>query len=385
MKFIIVPHLPSLYGRRYNLAKSLAQQGHEVHFIMYDFPYPFVPAHLLHHLKSSLRSRIYKHENFTVHKVRRLPLFWPIINGWLFKYQINKIYKKHKVDYIISQSYTNETLIPRKLPLVYDINDDHLAFADIYGSHIYKFATKILNVKHVIKTQTKQAILVTAVSDILVDFAKQYNKEVLKFPNGVDSAAFEVNPLSSAKKHRIVYVSTFGKWSRINDTIKLVGNLKDKYEDIHLDLIGDGTELEQAKRLVQQLKLEQFITFYGRINNRDELYELVSKAEICLNISEKNKFRDAASPIKVTEYSALGKKIVSTDLDEVRVLGFPNVFTFNFDDDIESFEKAVIKAFESKENYLEVKDVVAREFTWDSLSNKFLMKLNNIERRYDSK
>jgi len=372
MKILFIPHLPTLYGRRYNLAKSLAAQGNEVHFIIWDMPYPLSPSKARSHIINSWKSETFEYDdNFYIHKVRRLPFFWPYINGILFKHQVKNIYKNAQLQLIISQAFTNETEPPLEFPLVYDINDDHQAFADIYGSWFYKLGYKLLGVDRVIGRQCRQAQLVTVVSDKLFDIAKEFNANVVKIPNGVEEAALRVKK-QKVKTHSIIYVSTFGKWSQVLHVIDVINELKEKLPDIHLDLVGDGTEAEIAKQKVEELRLKKWITMHGRINNRLILFNLIAANDICLNISEKNAFRDAASPIKVIEYSALNKKVVSTNLDEVKSLKFPNVFIYSEQQNATTLQEAILRAFASNVDITGVRKTIKDTYTWKVISSQLI-------------
>ena len=91
---LFIPMLPTLYGRRYQLSKHLAQNNN-VHLIIWDMPYPITTKNILFNLMHSWKSDRYKKDNIIIHKVRRFPFFMPIINRLLFQYQIRKIYKNY--------------------------------------------------------------------------------------------------------------------------------------------------------------------------------------------------------------------------------------------------------------------------------------------------
>lgn len=380
MKIVFIPHLPTLYGRRYNLAKNLAAQGHEVHFITWDMPYPISSTTLFTHLRNSLKFKTRKEsENFFIYQVRRLPFFWPVINGLIFKSQIKQLCKSYGAEVIISQAFTNETEPPFNLPLVYDINDDHQAFADIYGSRLYKIAYKALGVKSVIRRQSQKAMLVTVVSDKLLDFAKMYNDNVVKIPNGVELEAIKLAKSNRRKtrQHSLLYVSNFGKWSRLKDLVGIVASLRDEYPDILLDIVGDGTELSEAKKESEKLGLQKHIKFWGKINDRKKIFKLISEADTCLNISEKNAFRDAASPIKVIEYLAFNKKIVSSRVAEVEKLHLANIFFFSESNKAKDLKTTIIKAFESKLPPLFNTGMIAENYSWEKLTKRLLSSIDN--------
>lgn len=382
MKIIFIPHLPTLYGRRYNLAKNLAKEGHEVHFIVWDMPYPLTLNKVITHIINSLRAKTYKEDRgFIIHQVRRLPFFWPVINGLIFKRQVRKIYNNGHAQVIMSQAFTNETEPPLEFPLVYDINDDHQAFADIYGSSLYRFGYKLLGVKSVIARQSKRALLVTTVSERLTKFAKQYNDNVIKIPNGVESEALRFYQKNTAnpKQHSILYISTFGKWSRLSEVIGSVQRLKETYPDIHLNLVGEGTELAKAKAQVANLGLKNYVTFYGKISNRKKIFQLISNAEICLNISEKNAFRDAASPIKVFEYSAFGKIVISSNVSEVVSLNFPNVVILS-DAKPSNLRKTIEATLNQDVGRNLATKALDRSYTWEALTKTLSKNLKEVVR-----
>jgi len=372
MKIIIVPCIPKMVGRRYSFAKTLAEQGHEVHYITWDLPYRLSFSQALQHLKTTLFTKTYAYENFTIHKISRLPFFWPYINGWLFKYQIKKIYNQTDADIIFSQGFTNETEVPQDLPLIYDLNDDHAAMAEIYGSIFYRLAYKLLRVRSAIRRQCRNALAVTVVSDALYEFAKQYNETVFKLPNGVDKAIVEKvkkdRSTHSRKPYSIIYVTGFNQWTRPIETIKAIMRLREDFPAIELTLVGEGTETEKIKKFIKDNNLKSYVHYLGGVYDREKLFGLINQSAVGLSISEKNKYRDAAQPLKVFEYSALGKKVVSTDLEEVKALNLPNVFIFSDNDNKSNLTDAIRASLNSSNHYRKVGSSILKDYSWRGLS-----------------
>jgi len=392
MKIIIIPNMPVMSGRHYCIARALVEQGHEVHYMMWALPYGIKVNKLLLHLATSIFSKEYKYEKFTMHKVSRLPYFWPVINGWLFKYQIRKLYKKLGADIIFTESYTNETEVPKDLPFIYDLADDYAAPADVYGSPIYKLAFKLLGVRNVMKRQCKNALAVTAVSEALYKYAKKYNDKVFKLPNGVDKEIIEAVKKDKStypkNKYSMIYVTGFGPWSRAIETMQTVVKLRKEFPFIDLTLVGKGTETPKIKNFILDNHVEKYIHYLGYISDRKKLYALINKSAIGLNISDKNKWRDAAHPIKVLEYSALCKKVVSTDLEEVKKLKFPNVYIFSDKNKKDNLINIMRKTLQDKRNntdYTDTANKVLREYNWKKLTSKLLKIIDVIKKTAISK
>lgn len=375
MNIILIPYLPSAV-RAYPMAKYFVKAGNNTHMILWDMPYPVTLDNTWKNIKKSWRYEQYTKEGVIIHKIRRLPFFFPPINKWLFKNQIRVIFKKFNVDIIISETYFNETEPPLELPILYDISDDHEAFPEIYGSSIYKLACKILKVKKTINSQIKNSIAVIAVSENLVIYAKKIRKgKIYKVTNGVEGWVINEKHLVG-EKHSLVYATNFGKWSEVYSLLYAIKKLKSEYPDIKLVLIGDGPEIPGAKETVKKLKLKENVNFLGRLNDRKKLFEEINKFEVCLNISEKNRFRDSASPMKVFEYSALGKKIVSTNLNEVKKLNFPNIYFYKKDKYGKHLVNAIKLAFDTEIDVKKTKDLVEK-YSWENIIKRLLVIIKN--------
>ena len=88
--------------------------------------------------------------------------------------------------------------------------------------------------------------------------------------------------------------------------------------DFHCILIGDGDSLEALKRLAKELRLDDCVTFTGFIPD-DDMVRYLSTVDICLDPNPSSPLNDVSTWIKVMEYMALGKPVVSFDLKETRV------------------------------------------------------------------
>jgi len=370
LKIMIIPMLPTLFGRRYQLSKYLAKKN-EVHLILWNMPYPVTLKNLLSNLKNSWKYKRFKKEDVIIHKIRRLPFFFPLINRWFFQKQIKRIFDNFNIDIIISESFFSETEPPPDLPIISDLNDYYEAYAEIYGSRFYKLAYKFLKVKDTVEGQIKRAKAVFAVSDILVEQAQKYNKNVYKIPNGVES--WVLYKKYNRKKynfgmHSLIYVSTFGQWSGLLNLLYVVHELKKDFKNIKLVLIGEGSQIPEGIKLIRILNLNENIKLFGSVWDRKKLFEIINSCEVCLNISQKNAFRDAASPIKIFEYSALGKKIVSTNLEEVKKIDFPNIFFYEEFEKTKNLTRTIKKALHKKIDDEKVK-LKVKQYTWENITS----------------
>ena len=86
-------------------------------------------------------------------------------------------------------------------------------------------------------------------------------------------------------------------------------------KDIKFVLMGGGPSLEDLKQLSQELKLDDQVTFTGRVSDED-LCRYLSTADICLDPDPYTEWADKSTMNKIMEYMTFGKAIVAFNLKE---------------------------------------------------------------------
>ncbi len=87
--------------------------------------------------------------------------------------------------------------------------------------------------------------------------------------------------------------------------------------DFYCVLMGKGPELENLKALSKELDIEENVWFFGWANG-EQLSEVLSTTDICVDPDPSNPFNDRSTMIKMAEYMAFAKPIVAFDLPEHR-------------------------------------------------------------------
>lgn len=123
--------------------------------------------------------------------------------------------------------------------------------------------------------------------------------------------------LKKGAKYLVGYVGVMGKQEGIDYLLRSAHYLIKEVgrQDIHFGLVGDGTSLEDMKRFTKELGIEEFVTFTGRVPDK-ELLELLNTADVCVNPDVANEMNDKSTMNKIMEYMALGKPIVQFNLTE---------------------------------------------------------------------
>lgn len=88
-------------------------------------------------------------------------------------------------------------------------------------------------------------------------------------------------------------------------------------QDVALVLVGDGASVPDLMALIEQLGLQPFVTFTGRVP-ASAVAPYLSSIDIGLSPEPSNDLNDSSTLIKVMEYMAMARPVVAFDLPETR-------------------------------------------------------------------
>jgi glycosyltransferase involved in cell wall biosynthesis len=87
--------------------------------------------------------------------------------------------------------------------------------------------------------------------------------------------------------------------------------------DVKFVLMGGGPHIEALIKLKEDLDLNGFVDFTGRVSDHD-LCRYLSTSDICVDPDPYSEWADKSTMNKIMEYMAFGKPIVSFNLRENR-------------------------------------------------------------------
>jgi glycosyltransferase involved in cell wall biosynthesis len=147
-------------------------------------------------------------------------------------------------------------------------------------------------------------------------------EDVFIVRNGPDLETFQAVPPNPALKHGkpylVGYVGTMSTQEGLDILLDVALHLKTLGRcDIHFTCIGGGPGLPGLRKMVQDKGLGDTVEFTGRVSD-EQLLEILSTADICVNPDKPCQMNDISTMIKIMEYMVLGKPIVQFDLHEGR-------------------------------------------------------------------
>jgi glycosyltransferase involved in cell wall biosynthesis len=140
--------------------------------------------------------------------------------------------------------------------------------------------------------------------------------------NGPDLVTFKAvspNPaLKYGQSSLVGYVGNMSTQDGLDILVDVAVHIKRLgRRDIHFTCVGGGTELATLRKMIVDKDIADIFNFTGRIPD-DQLLEILSTADVCVNPDKPCEMNDISTMIKIMEYMALGKPIVQFDLKEGR-------------------------------------------------------------------
>jgi len=141
--------------------------------------------------------------------------------------------------------------------------------------------------------------------------------------NAPDAKCFRPgNPdpeLRRGKTHLLAYVGVMAPQDGVDGALRALRLLRARRDDWHAIFAGDGAAYDDVRRLATELGLDDFVEFTGFLHDDASIARILSTADVCLAPEPKDPLNDVSTLIKIAEYMAAGRPIVSFDLRESRI------------------------------------------------------------------
>lgn len=126
------------------------------------------------------------------------------------------------------------------------------------------------------------------------------------------------NKYKKGRDFLVGYVGVIGEQEGLDLLIESINNIVPLRQDVQFAIVGDGTELEKIKRLTRKMGFEEYIDYYGRVDDTT-MIDILNTADVCVNPDKPTLMNNLSTMNKIMEYMALKKPIVQFDLKEGRV------------------------------------------------------------------
>ena len=217
--------------------------------------------------------------------------------------------------------------------------------------------------------------------------AKEENVEY--FPLGFDPQTFKPMVKDQHLAHKlgisdndkvILFVGTIYEFSGLENIIQNFETIKSKVKEIKFLIVGGGLDFEKIKSLVNKKKLQSDVILTN-FKPQHEIPKFISLADVCINSFEINKITDRIIPIKILEYLACGKPVLSTPLkgtiDLLPKEDFGIIYS-QYDSFVENLSELLTNTEKLEELGNKGLDYVIKNHDWNILADSLLKKFENL-------
>lgn len=331
----------------------------------------------IHHNKDAIKVRKYKSKilNKINHRIK-------IIKFNLF---LKKIIQKEKpqVIYIRQYEILNGITILKKLKKENKIFVIYEIPTYPYEEELIKNGKKLLCMwsKFLDKRMEKVADLIPVVLGKNIELNLDKYIPIL---NGIDIKNIDVKEKDNVKNYRIdlVGVANISFWHGYDRIIKGLKNyysLEQKYK-VYFNIVGNGYELDNLKKLVKEYNLDDYVIFYGS-KKGEELDNIINNSEIGIgSLGMHRSGLTCGSTLKAREYCARGIPFVLGYKDN----GFSEEFKYIYNvgpDETPVDINALINFYLNlmNEDYIKyMREYAENNLTWQAVMNPIIDRIESV-------
>ena len=263
------------------------------------------------------------------------------------------------------------------LPTVYDIADNLPAMLQTspqlpnFLRPIAGFVGSVIYSKNI-----KNSKLITVTTKGLGVISKVPEDKMVIIPNGVDTNLFhEGGNRDTIRKacglgdsFTIGYVGVLREWVDFQPLFMAVQSLKKKL-DLKILIVGSGPERENLNKLIVNLGIDDMVIFTGNVPY-NQVPDYISAMDVCTIPFKTDRVAKDSLPLKLFEYMACGKPVISSKIDVILEEMSHIVCCCETP---EEYEEIIMKYYHNK-NLLDTcgkagQKYVSENYTWNSISN----------------
>lgn len=286
---------------------------------------------------------------------RPLNLYQDTMGTWdilYFKWSLDYVRSQYNMIHFVSivdlPFWTPLLTAMDQHPILYDCMDHHAGFSTNHPGMLNQEADLLAN-----------ADLVTVSSLHLQELAEAHNSSVILLRNAADVQHFSVGQSRSNPLPSYIQGPIIGYYGAISDwfDIELIEELAHRRPEWTFVLIGEtfGCDTSRAEQLPNVLLLGE--------KPYQELPSYLHRFDVALIPFKHNKLTQATNPVKLYEYYAAGKPVVSVNLPEVTAIA-PNITWIA--DTAEQFEQAIEEALDMGEHAVQERISFAEQNQWQN-------------------
>ena len=198
--------------------------------------------------------------------------------------------------------------------------------------------------------------------------------KIILIPPGVDHDLF--HPAAKSKYPSVVYFGGMRKYKRPLEALYMLKSLLEKLEYVKLFVIGTGPEERSMKELVNELNIQDYVEFTGRISS-EELSDIVASSWLNVHTSVTEGWG-----LSILEASAARTPTVAYDVPGVRDAVEDGLNGIKVKDgDRKALADAAISILNNPERWWSHSVEVAQKYSWDKTVSQWIKLIEEVKNK----
>ena len=318
-----------------------------------------------------------------VHEATLFPLKSPLLHYTLnapyhFVF-FNRFFRENDIDVVVAAHVLAGTAVivaakRHNIPVLFDLKDWFPDSAAAYFSNPWMQSLVRNTVFRITRWNLKNSDRISTVSPVLVKKMADYGFKADLITNGVDLSFFspkktdrkEVDAQIKPESFVIGFSGSVERWYDLMGIIDIMPEMIKYYPETIFLIVGPGLFTAYYHELMEKVKeyrIEDRVLFLGK-KEYSELPVYINAMDLCMIPLKPKQWIDIALPNKFFEYSACGKRILSTEIPGIMDYGYPNVEYYRSKDELSDSIKRCIDEYREGTYHSDVPEQINRN-DWD--------------------
>jgi len=359
------------WTRYHSLLGNLARDGHEI-FVLQP-PALKSEETNFQDVDVDVEANIYLHEVQlnTWFWNTRLPLNKLVKKGYysaVLSRHVERIVRDYRIDVLFLYNIPHYPLLNVEGCIkIFDVADDYIAMLKQELGRVQNWWLLSLGEK-LLKKMIEQADISVCVSHVL---AERMPGRLIVLPNGVDCRKAKSGGGAGIRKTlRSPIVGFIGSFEYFVD-FDLILDVAGRLPDITFLLVGGGRQWRSVRQRVGEKGLQNVVMPGGVAHS--QVFSYIDAMDVCLNIFKKSPISHAACPIKLFEYFAMKKPVISTRLGEVERIDRGCLFYADTADELVTVLKNVLAdGTQARQHAESGYRMVYDQYNWESIARRLV-------------
>jgi glycosyltransferase involved in cell wall biosynthesis len=304
----------------------------------------------------------------------------PALQELFFKGKIEEALKEHFDVHLNYGTLMSGFRVAEKVSTVFDISDDNRAMIR-ESPQIPKWLKPLSGVLAdlMIRNSIERAKKVTVITEALARVLKIPSNKCVLIPNGVDTDQFRnygcTKKELGLKGFIIGYVGVLREWVDLGTVFSALKGLR---EEINMLVVGREGLFNENIRLARRYGVSGRVTFVGAVPY-SQVPRYISAMDIALIPFRRNPITESALPLKLFEYMACERPVISTKLRGVtEVAGDRIVYASG----VEELRTRILELYKNEDLRrrlaLEGRKFVNTNYSWPKICEKMERVLQEV-------